>query len=147
MMLAVCLAFGMMSPALAEQQVRLADTGYELSLPDGMQRHEPQGDEADKGLLFAWIFPTLEMDVFSYTFTRDVRTTAEEMTAAGQEAELRDVGGIEMLCTKLHDGTDGADGVVYAFQAGDRIIEIIFWYADQDAADLTKTIIESIRKN
>ena len=46
---------------------------------------------------------------------------------------------------RVTDETDGTPCIGYVFEDGDRIIEIFFWYATQEAADTTKTIMESIR--
>ena len=35
----------------------------------------------------------------------------------------------------------------YAFMDGTQTIEIFFWYATQEAADLTRRIMETIREN
>ena len=147
LLLALCLLLGTAYGALAEQVVRLPGTGCELTLPDDMQLHESRSDDADSGMLFAYLSPALEIDFFTYTADGDLRIAAENMAAAGREAELRTVNGIEMICARLHDGTDNVDGVTYAFRAGEKIVEIIFWYSDQEAAELTKTIIASLRES
>ena len=65
----------------------------------------------------------------------------------GNEIEIRDVNGIEMVCFRVTDREDGAPCIGYVFEDGDWMIEIDFWYATQEAADRTTEIISSIRAN
>ena len=51
-----------------------------------------------------------------------------------------------MLVFRVQDEEDDAQGIVYVFEDGELIIEINFWYATQEAADETKTIMETIRE-
>ncbi len=136
--------------AAAEQTVTLPGTGYAVDLPDGLRYSAPE--IADEGV-HAWVSDTLEMDcqvyprekVAAFGETGSLRESAEKLAEKGAEVELRDVNGIEMLVYRLKDSADGAPGIGYVFEYGDMIVEVIFWYATQEAADETKTIMESIR--
>ncbi len=136
--------------AMAELTVALPESRYVIDVPDGMKYSPPE--PKDNGIE-AYISETLEMDYRSYSreealaigFSENLQETAELLAAAGAEAEIYEVNGVEMLVYRFTDEADGAPGISYAFADGDRMIEIIFWYATQEAADMTKTIMESIR--
>ena len=61
------------------------------------------------------------------------------------KTELREINGIEVLVYHLTDDTDGAPGIGYVVADGDRFTEIIFWYADMNAAETARAIMETIR--
>jgi len=129
--------------ALADQTVNLPESSWSLLLPDGMTYDPPlEGEDC----LFAWVSDTLEMDVFRYPAGKaTLREMAEQLVSAGQEAELRNVSGVEMLCYRAVDTSlDQAPCIGYAMREGESIIEICFWYATQEAGDLTEQIISSI---
>ena len=135
------------SSAAAEQTVALPGNRYVIDVPDGM-KYSP-AEEADEGIE-AYISDTLEMDYFSYSVTDDMLTLqerAEEQAAKGSDVEIRTVNGIEMLVYRVMDEADGAPCIGYAFVDGTQIVEVFFWYATQEAADLTKRIMETIRVN
>ena len=135
--------------AAAEQTVFLPQSRYALTLPDGMVYSAPEPE--DFGVR-AFVSAALEMDYRSYPreeaaafgLMPTMRESAEALAALGAEAELREVNGIEMLVYRVTDDADGAPCIGYVFEDGDRIVEIFFWYATQEAADLTKQIMESI---
>jgi hypothetical protein len=137
--------------ALAEEVIRLPNSRYVLTIPDGMKHSAPGGVYGD---VEAWYSDTLEMDVQAMLradavrngMPETLRESAEEWAALGVEAELRKVAGIEMLCFRVTDPTDETPSVNYVLEDGDWIIEIDFWYATQEAADLTVQIISSIRE-
>ena len=90
------------------------------------------------------------MDYFSYSVMDDMLTLqqrAEAQAAKGSDVEMRTVNGIEMLVYRVTDEADGAPCIGYAFMDGTQTIEIFFWYATQEAADLTRRIMETIREN
>ena len=76
-----------------------------------------------------------------------LRESAEKLAANGMEAELREVNGVEMLVYRLTDDTDGTPCIGYVFMDGTQMVEVFFWYATQEAADQSKTIMETIRIN
>lgn len=149
--LLICMIL-LFSFAAAEKTVTLPGNRYVIDVPDWMKYSEPE--EEDNGVQ-AYISDTLEMDYLTYTheeaaalgFSDTLRETAEKLTAVGVEAELYEVNGIEMLVYRLSDEADGAPGIGYAFADGDRIVEVIFWYATQEAADYTRQIMETIRES
>lgn len=135
--------------AFAEQTVRLPDSRYAVEVPDWMRfRPDPEYPE-----IHAYTSEMLEMDYTSYLKTatlsmdsgKTLRETVRELADSGAEAELREINGIEMICFRAVDSADGAPCIGYVFEDGDRMIEIDFWYSTQEAANLTKTIMESIR--
>ncbi len=135
------------SSAAAEQTVVLPEGRYVIDVPDDL-KYSP-AEEVDEGI-DAYISDTLEMDYCSYPATEDAPTLqerAEKLAADGTDAEMRTVNGIEMLVYRVTDEADGAPCIGYAFMDGTQTIEIFFWYATQEAADLTRHIMETIREN
>ena len=146
--LLICIVL-LFSCAAAEQTVALPESRYVIDVPDGMEYSAPEA--GDLGV-HAYISETLEMDYRSdpleetaFGQSESMRETAETLAAGGADVEMREVNGIEMLVYRVTDEADGAPCIGYVFEDGDRIIEIFFWYATQEAADTTKTIMESIR--
>ena len=138
------------STAAAEQTVALPESRYVIDLPNEMKYSAP--DQKDNGVQ-AYISDTLEMDYLSYSLEEaaalgisgNMQETAELLAAGRAEVEVYEVNGIEMLVYRLADDADGAPGIGYVFADGNSIIEVIFWYATQEAAEMTKTIMETIR--
>ena len=149
MSLLICMLL-LFSCAAAEQEVPLPNSRYVICVPDWMEYSAPE--EGDSGV-DAYISLSLEIDYFSYPkaemvrlgMPETLREAAEDRAAKGAEAELREVNGIEMLCFRTTDDADGAPCIGYVFEDGDWMIEVDFWYATQEAAELTATIISSIR--
>lgn len=146
--LLICIVF-LFSCAAAEQTVLLPESRYAVDVPDGMEYSAPEN--GDFGV-HAYISETLEMDYRSdpreetaFGQSASLRETAEKLAADGADVEMREVNGIEMLVYRVTDETDGTPCIGYVFEDGDRIIEIFFWYATQEAADATKAIMETIR--
>ena len=146
--LLVCIAF-LFGFAAAEQTVALPESRYVIDVPDGMEYSAPES--WDLGV-HAYVSETLEMDYRSdpreetaFGQSESLRETAETLAAGGADVEMREVNGIEMLVYRVTDEADGAPCIGYVFEDGDRIIEIFFWYATQEAADTSKAIMESIR--
>ena len=137
--------------AAAEQVVVLPGGRYAVDVPDGMEYSAPEA--GDSGVE-AYISDDLEMDYLSYPKAEQVRKgmpetlreTAELWAEKGVNAEIRDVNGIEALCFPVTDDADGAPCIAYVFEDGDMLIEIDFWYATEEAAMLTATIISSIHE-
>ena len=126
----------LLSCASAEQEVLLPGGRYAVDVPDWMEYSEPVDGDAG---VEAYVSKDLEMDYISYQKAEMIR--AEK----GSKIELRKVNGIEMLCFRLVDEEDGTPCIGYLFEDGELLIEIDFWYATQEAADMTKTIMETIR--
>lgn len=137
----------LLGSAAAEQTVVLPESRYVIDVPDDL-KYSP-AEDGDEGIE-AYISDTLEMDYCSYPTAEDAPTLqerAEKLAADGTDAEMRTVNGIEMLVYRVTDEADGAPCIGYAFMDGTQTIEIFFWYATQEAADLTRRIMETIRVN
>ena len=136
--------------AAAEQTTALTGSRYEVDLPDGMKYSPPEKEDSG---IHAYISDVLEMDWLCYDrqeaaalgLQPTLLESAEKLAESGAEAELREIGGIEALVYRLADDADGAEGIGYIIEDGDLIVEVIFWYATQEAADTAKAIMESIR--
>ena len=150
---AACLIFAFLllfSCAEAGTETVLPGSRYTMIIPDGMEYSAPRDGEAE---IHAWSSDTMEIDYFRYPkfslFQPGEEQTlvkaAESRTDEGIETEIRNVSGIEMLVSRLTDETDGAPGIGYLFLDGNWVVEIFFWYATQEAADLTEQIILSIK--
>ena len=148
--LLVCIML-MFGCAAGEQQVLLPGGRYAIDVPDWMEYSDPVDGDAG---MEAYISDDLEIDFVSYEkaeamklgMPETLKETAKQQREEGNKTEIRKVNGIEMLVFRTEDEEDGTQGIVYVFEDGELIIEINFWYATQEAADLTKTIMESIRE-
>lgn len=148
--LLVCM-FLLFGYATAEQTVILPESGYMIDVPDGMKYSAPEKEDSG---VHAYISDTLEMDYRSYPVAEaaafglqpTLRESAETLAANGADVELREVNGIEMLVYRLEDSSDGAQCIGYVFQDGTQIVEVFFWYATQEAAETTRSIMETIRE-
>ena len=140
------------SCAAADQTVALPESRYIIDIPDGMVYSEPQS--GDNGV-HAYISDFLEMDYLSYPYedttgtdsSESLKDRAKKLAEGGLDVELCQVNGIELVVYRIVDESDGTPGIGYVLEDGDHVIEVIFWYATQDAANMTKTIMESIRVN
>ena len=139
--------------AMADQTIELLPgCSYVVDLPDDMEYESPEASENGVETYFT---DDLEMDCFCYPKSEAVelgmaetlKDTAKALAEKGWEAELRKVNGIMMVCVRMKDEEDGAPGIGYIFEDGDLLIEVDFWYATQEAAERTKTIMETIREN
>ena len=148
--LAACVAM-LFGCALAEQEAVLPGGRYVIDVPDEMEYSDAVDGEAG---MDAYVSRDLEIDLISYRkedaallgMAETLKETAKLRKEAGADVEIRKVNGIEMLCFRTEDETDGALCVGYLFEDGDLLIEIDFWYGSQEAAELTKEIISSIRE-
>ena len=124
----------------------LPDGLHRLTLPAGMVSQTPDADETNlKGIFLRE--PDLEMLVFAYPANgATVETLAESLAEAGREAQVRQISGELFLVYQDRDEADGAPCVGYSYLYKDWMIEISFFYSTQEAADLTKTIMESFRQ-
>ena len=139
--------------AMADQTIELLPgLGYVVDIPDDMEYVSPEASENGVETYFT---NDLEMDCICYPkseaenlgMAETLKETVKVLTEKGWEAELRKVSGITMVCFRMKDESDGAPGIGYIFEDGDLMIEIDFWYATQEAAERTKTIMETIRSN
>ncbi len=138
--------------APANQPVQLPGSPWAISLPGEMKYSGPR--DGDGTCVFAYWLPgeaagsvRMEIDFFIYASEgMNLAAAAEAMATAGMDVELRDVNGIEMICGVSADPADGAPCVSYGMLSGENIVEVVFWCADQEAADLSKVIMETIRR-
>ncbi len=148
--LLACIAL-MSGCALADQIVQLPGSRYTLEVPDWMDYSD--GVDGNTGI-DAYVSKDLEMDYLSYRREEagqagrgmTLLETAKKQREAGSDVEIRKVNGIEMLVYRLMDEADGAPCIGYVFEDGDMLVEIIFWYATQEAADETVKIISSVKE-
>ena len=129
--------------AAAEQTVALPGSQRMLSLPDAMQAMPLQpGDDA----LMAYLSPTLEMDVFSFINEtgKSIQNVAEWMISEGNVAEIRRIADIEMVVFRKTD-MNGENCIGYNFLDGNQVLQVVFWYASQEAADQAESIMSTIR--
>ena len=133
--------------ALADQQVALPGEHYTLTVPDAME-YSPKNPSRKDGpdFQYAYFSRTLEMDVFMYeNGGTTVRGLAESMLGTGVDATVQNVNGLELLCYTGADPADGANFIGYVLMDGGQAIEIVFWYANQEAMDQSAEIMNSIR--
>ena len=146
----VCLML-LLGCAQADRSVTLPNSRYMIDVPDWMRFSEAEEKYND---VAAYYSEMLEIDYVSYPrasmigpgTAESLREVAEKSAAKGREVELRSVNGIEMLCFRTVDESDKTPCIGYVFEDGDWIIEVDFWYATEEAARLTKSIISSIHE-
>lgn len=150
-----CLVLALMLTALfagsaLAEKVDLPESGYCVTIPDGMEYSGKRNaaDEAD----FVWLSGRLGLEIQFAHAKNDRNVSLEAMATVlredGYDAEIRRVSGIDMI---VYEGTDPDDDpaeamkfITYVFLEGNMAQQICFWYANQEAADLTLQIIESI---
>ena len=137
------------SSTLAEQKVFLPDSRYRLTIPDGLEYDGPGDDPDDARFAYVSAAMGLEIDFFCYE-SRGVtlQAMAEVLAGERQSVSIYRINGIDMIVYELSDPDDpperGMKCIGYALLDGTMVQEICFWYATQEAADLTATIISSI---
>ena len=142
-----------MSGALAERKVKLPESRYSLTIPDGMEYDGP-GDIPDDAA-FAWVSGKLGLDIQFFRQPNDggaaLQAMADVIIGDGVDAEIHRINGIDMIAYRVTDPQDppeqGMKCIGYVFLDGDAAQMICFWYATQEAADLTAEIIGSIAKD
>lgn len=132
----------LLTVALADQAASLPG-GFTLNVPDSMVYDGEKGNDSD--FCFAYVSEQLEMDVFSYSESRELRELAELLVSQGNDAQLRSVNGIETVIFRGSDPTDGAPFIGYLLKNGDSLTEIVLWYATSEAATLCETIMNTLR--
>ncbi len=152
-MMVLALVLLCMGGALAEQKVQLPESSYRLTVPDGMEYDGP-GDIPDDAA-FAWVSGELGLDIQFFRQPNDggaaLQAMADVIIGDGVDAEIRRINGIDMIAYRVADPQDppeqGMKCIGYVFLDGDAAQMICFWYATQEAADLTADIIGSITKD
>ena len=149
LVLALMLAVLFGGNALAEK-VDLPQSGYSVTIPDGMAYSGKRNSADDVD--FVWLSDALGLEIQFTHAKNDRNVTLKAMATVlredGYDAEIRRVSGIDMI---VYEGTDPDDDpaeamkfITYVFLEGDVAQQICFWYANQNAADLTLEIIERI---
>ena len=148
-LLAVLLCTG---GALAEQKVQLPESTYSVLMPDGMEYDGPGEKPEDE--CFAWVSEKLGLDIQFSRTPNDRGASLQAMLKVlsesdeVEEALICQINGIDMIVYRATDPQDepgkGMKCIGYVFLDGDAAQMICFWYATQEAADLTAEIIGSI---
>ena len=139
-----------LSGALADQKVRLPESSYSVTIPDTMEYDGP-GQTPDDAL-FAWVSEKQGLDIQFFRQKNDKGATLEAMADVlirdGMDAAVYRINGIDMIVYRVSDPQDppekGMKCIGYVFLEKDAAQMICFWYATQEAADLTAKIMESI---
>ena len=133
--------------ASAEQRVQLPESRYAVTLPDGMTYDGP-GEKGEAA--FAYVSEALGLDVsFTVGYAGGLQQISDLIPAIEQkgmtDVRMTLVNGIEMLVYRYEpEDTNSMKCIGYILRDGDKVEQIEFWYAGQGAADLTRTIMESI---
>lgn len=152
----ICLFLGILllaGSAWADQSVALPGNRYTLDLPDEMEYspRNPRDVEQSAYFQFAYFSKVLEleMDVFAYANGGvSLQDLCEAMASKGETVEIRRINGLDLLCYTGQDDPVQSDGAYYSgyvLMDGDQAIEITFWYATQQGADLITEIMSGIR--
>ncbi len=132
--------------AAADERVRLPESRYALTLLDGMIYDGPTPDSHE---VFAWVSEEIGLEISFFRFSAQEASLtdilADALAKGAEDIRMMTVNGVDMLGFRYPpaDGS-GMKGIGYILQDGDATLEILFWYATQEAADATKTIMESI---
>lgn len=128
--------------AAGEETARLPESRYALRLPEGMIYDGPT-----EGTREVCAYLSGEMGLEVHVFRYDTGMTdviAQALAAGATDMGMTAVNGIQMMTFRFPAEEDGWQGVSYILEDGDGTTEIRFWYSTQEAADMTKTIMESI---
>ena len=150
LMMCVMLCLIMVGSALADQSVTLPGDRYSVTLPDGMQ-YSPQ-NPSDRNqspyFQFAYFSGSLEMDVFAYDNGGvTLAGLAESMRSQGHTVTIQQINGMDTLCYSgvVDASGDGAACIGYVIMDGNQVVEIAFWYANQQGMDTATEIMNSLR--
>lgn len=132
--------------AYADQAVKLEGTRFTLALPDEMEYDGPgKPGKAD----FAYVSGSLGLEIL---FTSADGSGLSQLTDIipfleddVDEVSPVTVNGIEMLKYRISAHNPEGKAIGYILRDGNKVWQVEFWYASQTAADLTKTIMESIQ--
>lgn|GEM_PF-5441970 len=137
--------------ALAERapegwkEISLPDSTCTIMVPSEMEYdgpYEPDGSE------FAWLSEKLglELDFFCYDAQGTTLDAIRDALAqSGQEVVVTRIGDTDMVVYRIETDDPVRRCIGYVFLDGRKVQEISFWYANQTAADMTKTIMESFK--
>ena len=132
--------------AYADQAVKLEGTRFTLALPDEMEYDGPgKPGKAD----FAYVSGSLGLEILfasadgsGLSQLTDIIPFLEDDV---DEVSPVTVNGIEMLKYRISAHNPEGKAIGYILRDGNKVWQVEFWYANQTAADLTKTIMESIQ--
>ena len=132
--------------AMAEEKVQLPDSRFFITLPDGMEYDGPGQLDGD-AFAFAYAGKSLGLDISFLSYDAkgtELISLLQGVMEKSEEAALYQIAGQEMIVYRTTDPTDGARMIGYILKDGDHLVEIIFTYANQAAADMTEQIIQSL---
>ncbi len=147
-LLALLLACLLICPAaLADVDYLLEDSGLTLTVPDAMTEQEPEEDD-DEDLLLACVNDdeTLLMLIFC--------TEAEGLTLDDVQEILSEDGTVSLYGVTIINGVetvyalgeeDGSAYVAYFHVSGAALTQFMFWYMDEEAANLSGEIMATLR--
>ena len=147
-LLALVLACLLICPAaLADVDYLLEDSGLTLTVPDAMTEQEPEEDD-DEDLLLACVNDdeTLLMLIFC--------TEAEGLTLDDVQEILSEDGTVSLYGVTIINGVetvyalgeeDGTAYVAYFHVSGAALTQFMFWYMDEEAANLSGEIMATLR--
>ena len=143
-LLTVCLM--LFSGALADPagmtELSLPGNHFSIWIPDNMRYDAPGHNDS---ALFAWVSDTLELDVFCYENEgKPLSEIAKQLAQQGETVEMRRVNTVDLLCYQAVDEVDEAPCIGFVFIDGDQVLELVFWYADQKAADQITAIMDTL---
>lgn len=147
-LLALLLACLLICPAaLADVDYLLEDSGLTLTVPDAMTEQEPEEDD-DEDLLLTCVNDdeTLLMLIFC--------TEAEGLTLDDVQEILSEDGTVSLYGVTIINGVetvyalgeeDGTAYVAYFHVSGAALTQFMFWYMDEEAANLSGEIMATLR--
>lgn len=147
-LLALLLACLLICPAaLADVDYLLEDSGLTLTVPDAITEQEPEEDD-DEDLLLACVNDdeTLLMLIFC--------TEAEGLTLDDVQEILSEDGTVSLYGVTIINGVetvyalgeeDGSAYVAYFHVSGAALTQFMFWYMDEEAANLSGEIMATLR--
>ena len=138
LMAAVILLAAGCAPA---ETVQLPESRYAVTLPEGMVYDGPTPDTEEA---FAYVSEELKLEV--HFFRCDAGTTgavAEALAKGAEEITPVSVNGTDMIAFRYPQQEDGWKAVGYILRDGEAAQVILFWYGSDEAAEMTKTIMES----
>jgi hypothetical protein len=142
-----------MGGALAEQKVGLPESRYSLTMPDEMQYDGPaEGTVPGDDARFAYVSKDLGLDVHFFCYDRpagtELKALAEQLRKNYEDVAIYVISGIEMIVYRVADPESppekGMKCVGYVIPEEGKFQEIVFWYANQAAADRSAEIIATI---
>lgn len=145
-LLLVCLMLA--SVCAVAEYTCIPDTSLKLDLGDMFEYELDWEDiENDAVMIFGDEDETVECYVFVYEMEGYTLADIEEEFSE-EEGILAmgytSINGVDALYMVLDD--DGENYVVYFILDGDNVVEINFWYEDEDAAQLTGVVMATITR-